>query len=329
MDPMTETLKVDQEGAFRLAQARFKRRMALRPRSFATLSDLSIDEAKQIITSGLEIKKDPSIVRDHLQGRSIALLFEKPSTRTRCSFEAASRQMSGSSTYIEWRTSNFARSDIRDEVKALSRFFDFIVARVNRHDTIETLSAESEIPVINGLSDFAHPCQALTDYLTMTEYFGDLRGLVVAYVGDNNNVCRSLAHGVPLFGVSLRIWAPALFRREAETRKPGAGSIEFFDEPKQAVAGADVVYTDTWVSMGDETEEQVRLKAFTGYQVNEELMKHAPPRCLVMHCLPALPGKEISPTCLRFERSIVFDQAENRLHTQKALLAWLIKVNGR
>jgi ornithine carbamoyltransferase len=319
----------DRDGALRLANGRFDARADCHPRSFVSLAQLSASEAARIVNDGLRIKADPAAVETRLRGRTIALLFEKPSTRTRSSFDAAARQMGGGATYIEWRTSNFTRGDICDEARVLSRFYDFIVARVNRHETIRVLSAESEVPVINGLCDQLHPCQALTDYLTMKEYFGDIRGLRLAYIGDNNNVCRSLAHGVNLFGIRMRIAAPVDFRQEAELKEVGGNSIEFFDQPEQAVADADVVYTDTWISMGDEADAQRRIAAFTGYQVNEELLAHAPAHCLVMHCLPALPGREISPTCLRFNRSIVFDQAENRLHTQKAILSWLLDVNRR
>lgn len=172
-----------------------------------------------------------------------------------------------------------------------------------------------------------HPCQALTDYLTLKEYFGDICGLKLAYIGDNNNVCRSLAHGVKLFGITMHIAAPPEFKQEVELKNVGGDVIIFFDHPEQAVVGVDAVYTDTWISMGDEADTQRRLEAFANYQVNEELLAHAPAHCLVMHCLPALPGREISPTCLRFDRSLVFDQAENRLHTQKAILSWLLDVN--
>lgn len=327
MNDMLEEVGLDPLQALRLARARFKTRIGRHPRSFTSMAELSTDEAAQIVVDGLRLKANPTAAKERLQGRSIVLLFQKSSTRTRSSFDAAARQMGGSSTYIEWRTSNFTRADLRDEARALSRFYDFIVARVDRHETIQVLREESEVPVINGLCDRLHPCQALTDYLTLTEYFGDLRGLCLAYVGDNNNVCRSLAHGVPLFGIRMHIATPPEFRCEDELRGIGRGSIEFFATPGEAVAQADVVYTDTWVSMGDEADEQRRLNAFSSYQVNEELLAHAPPHCLVMHCLPALPGREISPTCLRSEKSLVFDQAENRVHTQKALLSWLADVN--
>jgi ornithine carbamoyltransferase len=328
---MTATLEeigLDPVQALRLARKRFKDRIGRHPRSYTSLAELSADEAAHLVADGLRFKLNPAAAKDRLRGRSVVLLFQKNSTRTRSSFDAAARQMGGSSTYVEWRTSNFTRADLCDESRALSRFYDFIVARVDRHETIEVLKAESEVPVINGLCDLMHPCQALTDYLTLTEYFKDLRGLCLAYVGDNNNVCRSLAHGVGLFGIRMHIATPLEFRREEELTEIGRGSIQFFARPSEAVAGADVVYTDTWISMGDEADEQRRLNAFSSYQVNDELLEHAPPHCLVMHCLPALPGREISPTCLRSERSLVFDQAENRLHTQKALLSWLADING-
>ena len=318
----------DRQGALDLARRRFDQRCSTSRRSFVSLAQLNASEAVRLVREGLRIKANPTMVEHRLKGRSLAMLFEKPSTRTRSSFDAAVLQMGGSASYIEWRTSNFTRGDICDEARVLSRFYDFIVARVNRHETIRVLADNSEVPIINGLCDQLHPCQALTDYLTMTEYFGDIRGLTLAYVGDNNNVCRSLAHGVQLFGIAMNIAAPPGFRQEAELTTIGAGAIRFFDTAEEAVAAADVVYTDVWISMGDEADANRRLQAFGNYQVNETIMACAPPHCLVMHCLPALPGREISATCLRFDRSIVFDQAENRLHTQKAILCWLLEENS-
>jgi ornithine carbamoyltransferase len=312
--------------AFELAAQRFNTRIKRKPRSFISIQDLTPAEMKSIIRRGVEMKKRPDDISTALQGMSVALLFQKTSTRTRCSFEKASLELSASPSYIDWKTSNFVLAELCDEVKVLSRFYDLIVARVLKHETIATMALESEVPVINGMCDREHPCQALADFMTITEYFGDdLAGLRIAYLGDGNNVCRSLVHGAISMGVHVNLCSPAGYELDEETVAAGNGLITRVEHPSDAVSDVDIIYADTWVSMGEEAEMQERLAVFRPYQVNAQLLASAPKQVLFMHCLPAHPGQEITAEILRSPRSIVFDQAENRSHAQKALMEWLAR----
>ncbi len=307
-------------GALKLAQSRHAEHAALKPQHFVSLADIDAATAKGLVAHALEMKRTPHAQADLLRDKAVALLFQKTSTRTRCSFERAAIELGAAPSYIDWRSSNFVLADIGDEIKTLSRYFDAIVARVTDRDTLMAMVDASEVPVVNGLCTVEHPCQALADYMTMSEYFGtDLNGLVVAYVGDGNNVCRSLLHGAGKFGAHVNLCSPPGY----ELKTNGAG-VTIFDHPMDAVRNADVVYTDTWVSIGSEAETDKRLAIFAPYQLNEALLGAAPGHALVMHCLPAHPEQEITAGVLRGPRSIVFDQAENRKHAQKALLEWLI-----
>lgn len=307
--------------ALDLAAQRYSQRLASRPRSFVDISQLGAAQLRELLRRGQDVKRHSAAYEQALNSSSLALLFQKTSTRTRCSFESAARELGMSSSYIAWENSNFLLADLQDEVKVLSRFYDCVVARVHTHSTLETMASHSEVPVINGLSDRTHPCQALADFLTMQEYFGDdLGGLEVAYIGDSNNVCRSLLEGAVKLGVRVRVSSPAGFRIDLRELDPAQELLRYVDEPSDCVNHADVVYTDTWVSMGQEADLQKRLDVFAPYQVNMDLMGKAPRHALFMHCLPAHPDQEVTAEVLRSYKSLVFDQAENRKHAQKAIL---------
>jgi ornithine carbamoyltransferase len=317
--------KLEKNNAFELAEQRFSERMQRKPHSFVSLEDLTSSEMKSIIRGAIEMKNNPGDFSTVLYGMSIALLFQKTSTRTRCSFEKAALELGAFPSYIDWQTSNFVRADLCDEVKVLSRYYDLLVARVLKHETIVTMARESEIPVVNGMCDIEHPCQALSDFMTITEYFGEnLDGLRIAYIGDGNNVCRSLVHGAIHMGAKINLCSPERYALDDATVAAGRGLVTRFTHPADAVRNADVIYTDTWVSIGEEAETQERLATFQPYQINAQLLASAPARVLFMHCLPAHPGQEVTPDILRSPRSLVFDQAENRCHAQKSLLAWLV-----
>ena len=306
------------EAARRLAQTRHAQRAARRPRSLLSVADLDAGALAAIVANGLEIKQRPGDYADALAQVAVALLFQKTSTRTRCSFEAATREMGAHCSYLEWSRSNFLLADARDEVIVLSRYYDVIVARVDRHRTLQIMAGHAEVPVVNGLSDREHPCQAVADLLTLAEYFGpDLGGLRLTWVGDGNNVCRSLVRAAAPLGVECTLCCPEGHRLDAACLAGGAAMVRHESDPRAAVRGADVVYTDTWVSMGQEQQMVERQRRFAGLQVDSGLMALAAPGALFMHCLPAHPGQEVSAEVLRSSRPIVFDQAENRKHAPR------------
>ena len=268
-----------------------------------------------------------------LRGKVLGLLFHKPSVRTRISFEVGMAQLGGQSLYIgPVELQGGKREAPQDVAQVLSRYLDGIVARTFEHCHVEEMAASASIPVINGLSDFTHPCQAVTDLFTIQEAFGRLKDVRLAYVGDGNNVCHALMEACALTGIHLKMATPAGHRPHAGTlqrvqswsRRSG-GSVEWTVNPAEAVRGAQVVYTDVWVSMGQEKEKGARRKLFKNYQVNQQLMDRAAPGAFFMHCLPAHRGEEVSDEVMDSRTSIVYDQAENRLHVQKALLLMLLK----
>ncbi|KJC50616.1 hypothetical protein UB31_12280 [Bradyrhizobium sp. LTSP849] len=287
-------------------------------------SDLPPPVLAELLRDGLAIKRGTVDVSRALANQRIALLFQKTSTRTRCSFEVGIWDMGGCASVIDWNTSNFILSDLEDEIRVIARYYDAIVARVRNHSDLVTMRDAVDVPIINGLSDLHHPCQALSDYMTMAEVFGDLRGLKVAYVGDGNNVCASLLEVASAYGVYLTIATPPGYEPSPDSLAKAGKFAKLSASSVHAVTDADVIYTDTWVSMGMEAERDRRLNAFSGYQVNKELVARAPSHALVMHCLPAHPGEEISSDVLRGARSIVLDQAENRKYMQMALLRSLV-----
>lgn len=321
-------MPIQLEQSQRCLERLHQRKTARRPssgRSFLKVSDLTPDELRAILDGALQIKADPGRYSQLLHNSSIALLFQKTSTRTRCSFEVGISELGGYPIYLDWSISNFGRADLRDEIRSLTRYFEMIVARVIRHGDLLTMKKFSEVPIVNGLSTLHHPCQGLADAMTMLEYFGELKGLRVAYIGDGNNTCNSLMEVSVLSGAEFVVAHPPGYapKREVLDALKDRSMVTLMNDPREAVRGADVVYTDTWISMGDESESEARLQAFTGYQVDEELLSHAQAHTLFMHCLPAQRDQEVSSGALDSPNSVVFDQAENRKHAQKALLGWI------
>ncbi|RAK56836.1 ornithine carbamoyltransferase [Phenylobacterium deserti] len=258
-------------------------------------------------------------------GRTLAMIFEKNSTRTRFSFDAAMRQLGGDVIISNAVEMQLGRGEpIEDTARVLSRMVDAIMLRANRHEDIERLALAADVPVINGLSDKSHPCQILADILTIEEHRGPIAGKTIAWVGDGNNVCSSFIHAAPKLGFTLKIACPALYHPDlldlARAAEQG-GRVEAAENPEDAVRGADVVVTDTWVSMGD-TDHDERLEAFEAYQVDDAMMDKAASDAIFLHCLPAHRGEEVTDEVIDGPRSVVIDEAENRIHAQKSILAW-------
>ena len=308
--------------------------VAERVRHFVSIADLEPDELGTLLDLTARLKADRS-QRSDLRGRTVALVFEKPSLRTRLSFDVGTAQLGGHSVYLSPAEVGLGRREsVADVARVVSRMADAVVLRVNAHETSEEFAKFSGVPVINGLSDLSHPCQGLADIITIRERKGrgaDLRGVVVAYVGDGNNVAHSLMLCAAKTGVTLRIATPPgyeplpRYRELAQSAARASGaSVEIGNDPSVAVAGADVVYTDVWTSMGQEQEYERRRRAFSGYQVNAQLLARAKRDAIVLHDLPAHRGEEITDEVIDGPLSAVFDQAENRLHTEKALLCWLL-----
>ena len=300
-------------------------------RGLLTIPDLSRAELSGLLKQAAACKRNRAVGARTLAGKTIALVFQKPSMRTRVSFEVAVLELGGDVVYLDQGDIQLGqREPVKDVARVLSRYVGGIVVRVFAHEDAEQFADYAQVPVINGLSDAVHPCQALADLLTMQERFGRLQGLRVAYVGDGNNVLHSLAEGCAMTGVHLSVATPKGYKPDAKiwnaataAAKATGGSLTWTANPREAVKGARVIYTDVWVSMGQEKERAKRLAAFRGYQVNSALLKQAAPGCMVMHCLPAHRGEEISAEVMESKRSLIIDQAENRLHAHKALLLML------
>lgn len=305
-----------------------KPELDLRPRHFLRDSDLAADELKTVLELARRVKARPRDYRQALDGRGVALLFEKPSLRTRMTFEVAARQLGGFGVFQDHRDGRIGeREPAPDIARNLDRWFDAIVARTFSHRTQELLAEWSSVPVINALSEAYHPCQALADFMTILERFGSFEGVKVAYVGDANNVAHSLLHCAPQLGVSISICGPGRYGpRQAdltaarETAAANGCEVEVTPDLISGVAGAAAVYTDVWTSMGWEQETRQRRLAFAEYQVDERVMAAARKDAVFMHCLPALRGEEVSAAVIESPQSVVFDQAENRLHAHKAIL---------
>jgi ornithine carbamoyltransferase len=300
-------------------------------RDFLSIDDLEPKELLALLDLAERVKAAPSDYADRLAGRSAALIFEKPSTRTRVSFEVAVASMGGHPLALSSSELQLGRGEtIEDTGRVLSRYVDAVVLRTFGQDRLEALADGASVPVINSLSDYEHPCQILADLLTVREHRG-LEGRTLTYVGDGNNVTHSLLLGGAMAGMHVRAATPPgyepipqVVRRAEEIAAEAGGSVEVGNDPKAAAEGSDILYTDVWASMGQEEEHAERVLVLTLFQVNADLVRRAKPDAIVMHCLPAHRGEEITDEVLDGPRSVVWDQAENRLHTQKALLLWLL-----
>jgi ornithine carbamoyltransferase len=295
--------------------------------------ELTTKDIKDIFDLTDRLKKNKLGFNHVLSGKTLALIFQKPSNRTRVSFEVGMYQLGGHSLYLGPDEINLGvRESIKDVAKTLSRYVDAIVLRTFEHKNVLEMARYSDKPVINGLSDSSHPCQALTDVYTVREKLKDLKGKTLTFVGDGNNVCNSLLYTCARAGLSMKVASPkgyepqdSIFREAKRWGKATGATLELFRNPKEAVRGADVIYTDVWVSMGQEKEAASRKKVFRSFQVNKDLVRLAKPHALIMHCLPAHRGQEITDEVLDGKNSVVFDQAENRMHVQKAILIMLLK----
>jgi ornithine carbamoyltransferase len=306
----------------------------LKGKSLASLYDLTKEEIERILKTSELLKFQLLRGEDHhlLKGKTLAMIFEKPSTRTRISFEVGMWQLGGYALYLSTSDLQLGRGEtIGDTAQVLSRYVNGIMARVFAHQTILDLIKYSKVPVINGLSDFTHPCQGLADLFTIYEKKGRLPGLKLAYVGDGNNVAHSLLYGCSKVGMNITLACPKGYEPDPEvvsqTKKEGKRSgskVKVTNDPKEAVKKADIIYTDVWASMGREKEHEKRMKVFRPYQVNAKLIKEAKEDYLFMHCLPAHRGEEVTDEVADSKNSVIFDQAENRLHTQKALLVLMM-----
>ncbi|MDH5443899.1 MAG: ornithine carbamoyltransferase [Hadesarchaea archaeon] len=299
-----------------------------------SMQDLSSSEIKAILdeAAGLKEKLQKRESHELLKGKTLGMIFEKPSLRTRVTFETGMTQLGGHAIYLAPADIQLGeRESVPDVARNLSRWVDVVMARLFKHDIIVELARYSSVPVINGLTNLHHPCQTLSDLLTIREHKGKLNGLKIAWIGDGNNVCNSLLLGCTLVGTNISVACPRGYeppadivnQARANAKKSGA-KVELTTDPKKAVDGADVIYTDVWVSMGQEKEARERMKAFKDYQVNAQLLKGAKPDSIVMHCLPAHRGQEITDDVIDGPHSVVWDQAENRMHAQKALLVSLL-----
>jgi ornithine carbamoyltransferase len=301
-------------------------------RDFLADNDFTAAELVELLDLAARIKAEPVAYRQALTGRTLAMIFEKSSTRTRVSFETGMFQLGGQALFLSNRDIQIGRGEtIADTARVLSRYVDAIMARTFAHQTLVDLARYARVPVINGLSDDLHPCQALADYFTLREIYGSLEGRKVAYVGDGNNVAHSLLLMGPLLGMDVAVASPAGYRvretflEQARALAAERGTrIETTEIPEEAVTEASAVYTDVWASMGQEEEAELRRRAFVGYSVTPALMERALPEAVFLHCLPCHRGEEVAAEVVDGPRSRVFDEAENRLHVQKALLVTLL-----
>ncbi len=297
-------------------------------RHFLTLMDLSSEELNQVLQRAIELKamQHRHEVYEPFKNQVLGMIFEKSSTRTRVSFEAGMAQLGGSAIFLSPRDTQLGRGEpIEDSARVLSRMVDIIMIRTFDHASLELFAQYSQVPVINALTDDFHPCQLLADMQTFLEQRGSIKGKTVAWIGDGNNMCQSYMNAARQFGFQLRIAAPEGFDPKPEMMTKCQGHVTITRSPEEAVAGAHLVVTDVWASMGQEEEQKERERKFKGYQVSEQLLDLADPEVLFMHCLPAHRGEEISMTLLDDPRAVVWEEAENRLHAQKALMEFLLK----
>jgi ornithine carbamoyltransferase len=305
-------------------------------KDFLSVLDFDANDLEQCLNLSVQVKSDRSLgvhapTAAALNGRHVAMLFDKPSLRTRTTFEIAVRELGGHVTALQPDAALGCRESVADVARSLERWIDVVVIRTFSQALLRDFAAAAPgLHVINALTDEEHPCQVLADFLTLQEHFGSIRGRTIAYVGDGNNIAASLAHASALLGVHLNVASPegyqlnpSIVKQAAAVARHGA-KLQLFTDPARAVAGAGAVYTDTWTSMGQESEAAVRRTVFPPYQVNAALMAAAAPGALFMHCLPAHHGEEVTAEVFESDASVVFDQAENRLHGQKALLLMLL-----
>ncbi|HVR95915.1 MAG TPA: ornithine carbamoyltransferase [Thermoanaerobaculia bacterium] len=305
------------------------------PRHLISIHDLTAAEVAGLFHLAADVKANPRQYADHLHRRTLGMIFEKSSTRTRVSFEVGMAQMGGHALFLSSRDIQLGRGEpIADTAQVLSRYVDGIMARTFAHQTVTDLAKYGTVPVINGLTDDLHPCQGLTDYFTLTEIFGSLaalRGRKLAYVGDGNNMAHSLLFGGPKVGMDVAVASPKGYEVKphyanlaCEDARAAGTRIQLTNDPVEAVKDALAVYTDVWASMGQEAEAQERLKAFHGFTVDNALMSHARQDAVFLHCLPAHRGEEVAAEVADGPQSRIFDEAENRLHVQKAIMLWLM-----
>lgn len=299
---------------------------------FLTMEELTPDTLDSLMQLAHEVKRSPQSYETVLTGKKVALLFEKASTRTRMSFEVGVVELGGYPLFLSGQDLQIGRGEpLTDTIQVMSRYVDALMIRTYAHETVETLAQHGSIPIINGLTDLHHPCQVLADLLTIEERFGSRAGKVLTYIGDGNNMAHSLMIGGALSGMHIRIASPngytvdqGIYEKARKLAESTGGSIALFENPSLAANGADIVYTDVFASMGQEGEAEERLMKFNGFQVNEELMALANPDAIFLHCLPAHRGEEVTAEVIDGPQSWVFDQAENRLHAQKALMLTLL-----
>lgn len=298
-----------------------------------SIEDLSTKYILDLLDLTKAVKANRIKYADSLKGKSIGLIFQKPSNRTRVSFEIGMSQLGGNAMYLGPSEIDMGvRESVKDVASVLSRYLDGIVARTYKHDDIKEMAKHATIPVINGLSNRAHPCQALGDIFTIKEKLGGFKGVCLSYIGDGNNVLNSLMTAAAKVGLDMKVATPKGYEPMKEVAKiamesclKSGSKLEFSNDPEWCASDADVLYTDVWVSMGQEKESRSRLKVFKKFQINDKILKVANKNCLVMHCLPAHRGQEITDSVMDSKNSIVYDQAENRLHVQKAILLELLR----
>jgi ornithine carbamoyltransferase len=303
-------------------------------RHLLTITDLTPAEIAGLLALAQKMKRRSQRGKDRpiLSGQNLALLFQKPSLRTRVSFEVGMEQLGGHAVYLAPAEVGLGvRESAADVARVLSRYTQGIMARVFKHSDLETMANYASVPVINGLSDYDHPCQVLADLLTLREHIGDFHGKHIVFIGDGYNMANGLLFGASKIGLNITVTTPAAYKPSAEVvakameySEESGATVRWTTDPHEALHDADVVYTDVWTSMGQEAENEQRQEAFKEYQLSGALMQSAPPHAQVMHCLPAHRGEEITDEVVDSPNSIVFDQAENRLHAQKAVLAWLL-----
>lgn len=297
------------------------------PRHLLSLSDLSVDETRALLARGTELKAMLRRGEDYrpLRYRTLAMIFEKSSTRTRVSFEVGMAQLGGHALFLSPRDTQLGRGEtIEDNARVLSRMVDAVMIRTFSHEIVERFAAHSSVPVINGLTDRLHPCQVLADIQTFHEHRGEIRGRRVAWIGDGNNMCQSYMEAAALLDFELRIACPEGFEPDADLLAAAGDRCTLVRDPLEAAEGVALIATDVWTSMGQESEQERRLAIFAPYRVDERIMAHAAPDALFMHCLPAHRGEEVTDGVIDGPQSVVWDEAENRLHVQKALLELLI-----